>query len=342
MWFLADFSSLYFSFRSYNLHPVKFKANTSANTQEKYMQHCYTAIYSTDCFCPDCGDEIEKHSMAKSVLDIDPNIFDLVPIYKVNTIFTGQVQRSYYYTLHHLNDVYARELNSPYCWLELLDADGKELKINISADFKNIDTINVGDTVSVCGNFSDKIDIPRFNTIDKSIVKNLDFASCVILHSGNDIIDNSISSNKTSVNKINYENNAIDRPIKVRESFKAFIHLHVVLSLAFYFLMFYFTGGDSLSIVVPLLYFFFVAPTLHMFIRNRLLYKYNELINTLIKIAAITPKQLGCEYIKRSFKSGDFFCDDCNHPIAFGAAYCVNCGHKLMNKNDWAFNTANK
>lgn len=338
MWFLADFSSLYFYFLSYNLHPEKFKANT----QEKYMQHCYTAIYSTDCFCPDCGDEIEKHSMAKSVLDIDPSILDSVSTSKINAIFTGQVQRTYYYTLHQLNEVYAREVNFSYCWLELLDAGGKELKINISADFKNIDTINVGDTISVCGNFSDKIEIPRFNTIDKSIVKNLDFASSVILHSGNKISDNKNSSNNANIAKINFENNTIHRPKEVRESFKVFIHLHAVLSLVLYFLMFYFTRADYLSFLVPVLYLFVIAPTLHIFIRNRLLYKYNELTNTLIRVATISPKQLGCEYVKRSFKSGDFFCDDCNHPIAFDSAYCVNCGHKQMNKNDWAFNIDNK
>ena len=106
--------------------------------------------------------------------------------------------------------------------------------------------------------------------------------------------------------------------------------------------MFYFTGADYLSFLVPVLYLFVVVPTLHIFIRNRLLYKYNELINALIKVATITPEQLGCEYIKRSFKSGDFFCDDCKHPIAFGSAYCVNCGHRQVNKNDWAFNTDNK
>lgn len=277
------------------------------------MQHCNTAIYSSDYFCPDCGDEIEKDSIAKSPFDIDPSIFDSVPKFKVNAIFTGVVQRTFYFTVHQLSEGDSGKLNFSYCWLEILDASGQEKKINISAEFKNIDTINVGDTISVCGNFSDKINTPRSNSIDKSIVKNLDFASCVILH---------------NVVRSNVENNALEIPKNFINSFKDLIQVHIALTVGLYFLIFKFTSANSLLLSIPLIYLFVVAPTLHNIIRNRLLYKYKELTNTLLKAAAITPKQLGCENIKRSFTGEDLYCDDCDEPITFGSAYCTRCGHR--------------
>ena len=295
------------------------------------MQHCYSAIYCSDCFCPDCGEPLAQNVQTKSLEDIDPSLIASLDETKIRSIFTGAVQRVHYYSLHQLEHTYTKELGYCYYWLELEDAEGNEKKINISAYLNHIETINVGDIVTVCGDFNDKITIPRFNTIDHNIIKNLDLASCVILHSNKAAITSKPSS------KPSFENNAIAKPRSIFTRFKSHNYVHIALSLALFFVTFYLTRTEVPAIIVSLLYLLVVVPSLLGIIGHRLLHQYNELNSTLIKIAAITAEQLGCKNMKRRFKSGDYFCHECKSAVAFGSVYCVRCGHKQSGNDNWAF-----